>query len=251
MEIDERKLKELIIKAIKVFQSERSSQNISFYKKKVYVIFTEEFNSKYLSFFKSLNKKSEYEAYAVVPSEIYNDELISNLKKFQVCKSIINRNNIDINELSDYLTVFPIISRNTVVKTALCIEDTFETKWIFNSIEKGEKIILLQSGLEKFSGNEPLSYINKILDYYRTLLEFDIEIVEDIVNLESKKFAYVYKEMDDYKNQYENKGKKIITESEVETYKYDKRIVLSHGDIITDMAKDKARKMNIEIIRRL
>lgn len=247
MEIDEKKLKELIVKAIEIFQSEVSSQNIICSKKKIYVILTEEFNNKYESFFESLNQRNEYEAYAIVPSEMYNYDLISKLKRFKVCKEVISRDNIDFNEISNFITVFPIISRSAVVKTALCIEDIFETKWIFNCIEKGEKIILLQSGLKKFSGNEPSSYINKILNYYRSLLEFNIQIVEDIDSLENSNNNFESKESFNYINSF----KKIITESEVELYENDKQILLNNGDIITDMAKDKARKMNIEIIRKL
>lgn len=250
MEIDEKILKDLIIRAIELFQSENSRQNISFPKKKVYVIFTEEFNEKYLNFFKNLNKKSEYDAYAVVTPEIYNNSLVNNLKEFQVCKSIIDINDINFDKLSNYLTVFPTISRTAIVKTALCIEDTFETKWIFKSIEKGEKIILLRSGLERFSGKEPLSYVNKILDYYRTLLEFNIDIAEDIFTTENKESLITNEIEDETSNYYESSGKKIITENQVEMYRYNKKIILKTGDIITDMAIDKARNLNIEIIRR-
>ncbi len=250
MEIDEKTLKELVNRVIELFQSESSRQNIIVPKKKLYVIFTEEFNEKYSTFFESLDKQSKYEAYAIVPEEIYTESLINTLKQFKFCKEVISRDKISLNNLDEYLTVFPIISKTIIAKTALCIGDTFETNWIFNSMEKGQKIILLQSGLEKFSGKEPVAYRKKILDYYRTLLEFDIEISEDIFQVSSKDFSIVNEKVTHTQTTHECTGKQIITEYEIEKLKEYNKIVLKPGDIITEMAKDKARSLNIEIVRK-
>lgn len=256
MEIDEKRLRELVIKAIQLLQSESSIQNLFIPQKKLYVIFTEEWNNKYLSLFEELEKRNEYEVYAVLPDGIYNDSYLSNLKKFNVCKSVISRNNVNFDELSEYLTVFPVVPREVIVKTALCISDIFESRWIFKSMEKGQRTILLSSGLEKFTGKEPPSYINKILNYYKTLLEFNIEITKDIFQVEeyenkfSENSSMVY-ESTGYNQVLNNKdGKRIITVQEIERYKNDKKLFLNSGDIITELAKDKAKNLNIQIVRR-
>lgn len=95
-------------------------------------------------------------------------------------------------------------------------------------MEKGQRIILLSSGLEKFTGKEPPSYINKILNYYKTLLEFNIEITKDIFQIEeyenkfSENSSVVY-ESTEYNEVLNNKdGKRIITVQEIERYKNDK-----------------------------
>lgn len=257
--MDEKRLRELVIKAIELVQAENSS-NIVIYKKKLYVIITEEWNGRYWSFFEKLNEQYEYEVYAVIPSRINTSLHINNLKKFQVCKGIVDEKDVNFDELTEYLTVFPIVPRDIIVKTALCIEDTFETKWIFKCMENGQNIIFLKSGLQKFSGKEPLSYRNKILDYYRTLLEFDIEITDCIIEKENNivltesKSTSITKYVSNYNdNLNENKYqsiKKVITEKEVESYAQNNQIILNNGDIITEMARDKASSLNIQIIRR-
>lgn len=249
MGIDEKRLRELVIKAIELFESESSRQNLFISKKKLYVIFTEECSDEYLSFFEKLEKQNKYEVYAVVQSEKYDDVYLNNLKKFNVFKEIIDKNQVNLNELTEYVTIFPVVPREVIVKTALCIDDIFETKWIFKSMEKGQKIILLRSGLERFSGREPLSYINKILNYYRTLLEFNIEIIEDITQIEDGN-SIIHENTNNNVVLKENKGKQVITEQEIENYKYDKKIILNPGDIITDLANDRARSLNIQIIKR-
>ena len=257
--IDEERLRELIIKAIELVKVENEAQK-AVLKKKLYVIFTEEWNGAYWSFFEKLNEENKYEVYAVIPERIDSKLHLNNLNKFQVCKEIITEKEIDYKKLTEYITVFPIVPRDIVVKTALCIEDTFETKWIFNCMEKGQKIIFSKAGLQKFTGKEPLSYKNKILDYYRTLLEFDIEITDSIVEKENHKLS---KELNDSSKKYNNSTtkaisinennlksiKKVITEKEVLDYAQNHQIILKAGDIITEMARDKAKSLNISIVR--
>lgn len=259
MVMDEKRLRELVIKAMESIMSE-SSQNEFIPKKKLYVILTEEWNGVYWRFFEKLNEQSEYEAYAVITRNINNNIHLNNLKKFRVCKGIIDEKDIDFDEMPEYTTIFPIVSRNIVVKTALCIDDTFETNWIFKSMEKGQRIIFLKSGLQKFSGKEPVSYRNKILDYFRTLLEFDIEISECINLRENNELSEDRKstllsssELNNNVNLNESKSsctKNIITEKEIGSYVHNNKIILNEGDIITDMAREKARSLNISLIKR-
>lgn len=257
--MDEKHLRELVIKAIELIQSEKS-HNITIPKKKLYVIMVEEWNGVYWDFFERLNKENQYDVYGVISNEINNSIHINNLKKFKVCKDIINEKDVDFDEISEYITIFPIVPRNIVIKTALCIDDTFETNWIFKCMEKGQRIIFLSSGLQKFSGKEPLSYRNKILEYYRTLLEFDIEISDWIIERESKNITETCKDalvinrldscnMSHNENRTLSFTKKVITEKEIENYVQDNKIIINNGDIITDMARDKARSLNISIIR--
>jgi len=258
MEMDEKRLRELIIKAIELIKSE-SIQNMFIPKKKLYVMLTETWNNKYWNFFEELNNQNEYDVYAIIPDKINDSLLINNLRKFEICKGIVHEKDVHFDELIEYTTVFPMVPRNVIVKTALCIDDTFETKWIFKCMEKGQRIILLKSGLQRFSGKEPLGYINKILDYYRTLLEFDIEISDSVIERENYNLPVSCKSTSSINysanynmrlNENESKNvKKVITENEMENYIQDNKIILNRGDIITDMARDKARCLNISIVK--
>lgn len=254
MDIDENRLRELVIKAIKLIQAENSKNNEGLFKTKLYVILTEEWNSRYWNFFNQINEQDQYEVYAVISSKIINNLHINNLKKFKVCRGIIDEDNINYDELDEYITVFPSISRNIVVKTALCINDTFETQWIFKAMETGQRIILLSSGLEKFTGKEPKAYLNKILNYYRTLLEFNIEITEKLSGnthgycLTTENEDNKYDVVQNGREKCINSKKRIITCNDVENYISEKRIFINNGDIITDMAREKAQNLNISII---
>lgn len=255
MVIDEKKLRELVIKAIELIQSE-NAKKIFIPKKKLYVILTEEWNGAYWKFFERLSERDEYDVYVVITSKINSNLHLNNLRKFNICKNIIDEKDIYFDELSEYTTVFPKVPRELVVKTALCIEDTFETKWISKSMEKGQRIIFLKSGLQKFSGKEPVSYRNKILDYYRTLLEFDIEITDFIIQKENDSLSDIYKsissekQVTSYCENRQSTTKKVITEKEIEIYSENNQIVLNDGDIITAMARDRAQSLNISIVKR-
>lgn len=249
MEVDENKLEDLIVKAIISIQSENSKNIDMLLKKKMYVILTNEWNNIYWSFFENINKQNKYEVYAVISSNIKNKLHVNNLNKFTVCKKIIDEENINYDELGEYITVFPSISRNAVAKIALCIDDIFETKWIFKAMENGQKIVLISSGFEKFTGKEPRAYVDKILEYYRILLEFNIEIRRNL------DIYYYNKEANNYdKNTFQDiksksSGRRIVTKCDIEDYIYEKKIVLQKEDIITQMAEEKATELNITIIR--
>lgn len=271
MEITEEKLRELVIKAIKEIEdSNIYKTNKCLLKKKTYVLCTEKWNDVYWNFFESLNKTEEYEVYPVICKKVESNILINNLKKFSVCKKILFEDDMNLNLIEDCITVFPVTSRNLAVKTALCIEDDFETRWIFKSIANGQRIIFLNKGLQKFTGKEPPKYVEKILNYYNTLLEFGIELKDDFFEEESKSYddyAKSYKRYNsgsnskeyesynsnicgnEYHGSYSKHKRQIITEKEVGNYLSSKKIILHDNDLITEMARDKARKLNIEVER--
>lgn len=83
-----------------------------------------------------------------------------------------------LKQLENSISVFPVTGRNTIVKTALCIGDTWETGWIQAAMAQGSTIVLPRNGFERFTGREPESYKQKILSYYRDLLQMDIALPE-------------------------------------------------------------------------
>ena len=48
------------------------------------------------------------------------------------------------------VTLLPVVPRDVLVKTALCISDTYETSWIAECMKQGSRVVLLLTGLEKF-----------------------------------------------------------------------------------------------------
>lgn len=252
VKIDQKLFRQLIIQAIERVLEEERIKTLNIPKKKLYVILSENWNSNYWNFFDELNKEKKYEVYVVLSSKILNNLHLNNLQKFEIIKGVFNEDNINFDDLKEGTIIFPTTPREVIVKTALCIDDILETKLIFKSIENGQRVVLLKSGLKKFSGKEPKAYINKILSYYKTVLEFNIEIYENIDSGHYIKDEYMKKE---YSNSYYSKAvfensKKIITENEIEKYVQNNKIILNNKDIITEMARDKARSLNISIIRK-
>ncbi|MGL5435589.1 MAG: hypothetical protein ACRDBO_09370 [Lachnospiraceae bacterium] len=95
------------------------------------------------------------------------------------CRAEIVRRKDAVRRMEDpAITVFPVVPRDLVVKTALCIGDTFETSWIGSCIEQGSMAVFLRSGLERFSGREPRAYVERILEYYREVLMYGVGICD-------------------------------------------------------------------------
>lgn len=171
MEINEDSLKKLIEYIIKKVRIELDSN-----REEIFAILTDGWRIQYPAFFENINNIEGIQQVNVVVPPSINNECIQILKSFKSCGTIFSQNEINPKDINQFITVFPTTPRELIVKTALGIDDTFETKWIRNCFEKGQKIILLSSGLERFTGKEPQKYVQTIQSYYKTALEYGIEI---------------------------------------------------------------------------
>jgi hypothetical protein len=236
MRINEETLKEIIIRVIHQIKEE-SLNNTRLRKKKVYVIIDKNWEEKDNEFFKQLPNASRYEIDLVVPMFIKEKGFLAQWEKNNAGIHIITQEEANTQELLEYTTIFPKIPRDTLVKTALGISDTFETKWILQAFEKGQKIIMLQTGFDPLTGKEPRAYQERIKTYYKTLLEYGIDIRENLT----------LEEVSD--DQAKTITKQIITEKEINQYMKTKKMEVSKQDIITELAKEKAHALGIQIIR--
>lgn len=83
-------------------------------------------------------------------------------------------------ESDNEILVFPVISRNDIIDIASCTDKTATTKVVRRCFEEGAKIYFMKFGIEKLTGKEPEKYKQRILAYYREILEFNIEMIDDI-----------------------------------------------------------------------
>ena len=102
---------------------------------------------------------------------------------------------------------------------------------------------MLQSGMEPFSGKEPKAYRTKIEQYIRTLTDFGIEFSDQLPAPQQRLEPAVRLEAERSTN------KRVITEADLTSDLTEGRLVLHQGDIITMLAKEKAAKMGIQIVR--
>ncbi|MDO5516320.1 MAG: hypothetical protein Q4F66_02125 [Clostridium sp.] len=248
MEITQEMLRKIVIKAIEDIQSKSSKNKYIIDKEKLYVFCNCKWNSIYWNFFEVLQYESQYEIIPVVYDDSDNEFFINNLRKFKFISKIIHKDEIELLSEGEYIIVFPVVSRNLVVKTALCLEDDFSTQQIFSALENGNRVLFYKKGFKKFTGKESRPYVKKILNYYKTLLEFNIEICDEITEKKILVQDEVALEKFNYSDSNELEGKRIITANEIGRYVNDNTITLNKGDIITELAIEKAEKMNISIL---
>lgn len=245
MELDEKTLVKLVAEIIRQLKSEEDKDANIIPSKSLYVVFGAQWEENYLHFLQSI-KYDLHRVFIVVTDEmlpaISNKALIGSAK-------IIRRDEIDLENLHNFITVFPTTTRDTIVKTALCISDTFETKWIENCFTKGQQVILYKSGIQKFTGKEPKSYVKKINTYYEELKSFNIEITDDIYGHRLNEIEINSCVESTQLNQinHPKQIKQTITVADLYKYTDNKKIVITQDDVITPLAKEQARDMGIEI----
>lgn len=221
---------------------------------RMYLICLKEWDERYLSFLRAESLKqsgAQTELCPVIPPEWKGGEYETLLKNGDFCEKIYTyeeAEKLDIRERD--MAVFPVVPRELAVKTALCISDTFETRFILSCMEAGSRILFLASGVKKFTGKEPERYRTQILSYYKTIQEYGIEITEEI-KAEKKAVGSPAKTLSDTPKCISEKEtkRKIITAADLERYVQNGMIVLNPGDQITDVARDRAKFMKITLKR--
>lgn len=235
MEIDEKTLKNIIQKVLQEYLLEKK-EVFKIKKEDIYIILGKEWSEKYNLFFKDNKFNEKYNVFTVFQKNGSSE--FETLKNLEEIGTILYDDTIELKTLKNYKTIFPVVSQELITKTALCIDDIFETKWIKNCFRKGQEIQMLTSGFEIFTGKEPKKYIEKIKEYYKMVLTYDIRIISEINNVEKQDIF-----TDNNKN-----NRKIITYKDVITSEINNKIIINKGDIITESAKDLALKLNLEII---
>jgi len=241
MEIDEKTLKNIIQRILQEYLLEKKELP-KIKKKDVYIILGKQWSEKYNIFFKGNKLNEKYNVFTVFQKN--GSSKFETLKNLKEIGTILYDDTVELKALKNYKTIFPVVSQELITKIALCIDDIFETKWIKNCFRKGEEIEMLTSGFEIFTGKEPKKYIEKIKEYYKTVLTYNIKIKsENIGNNEED----IFKDIKN-KNPGVNNNRKIITYKDVITSEVNNKIIINKGDIITESAKDLALKLNLEIV---
>jgi hypothetical protein len=236
--ISEEQLKQLVLTILKKLEEEGKRE-----KKLLYMVCSSAWDERYYEFLEEIQKTGEYRVCPVIPDEWQAEGREACFRSFSACEGMRYYSQGIPTDLEDAVTVFPVVATEVAVKTALCIHDTFETTWLAACFRTGSQILFLQSGLIPFSGKEQPAYQEQILSYYRKLLEYGIEIG----SFKSLSWSDSVKSVNVKEKTSESgaHGKRLITASNVEEHASDGVLLLKEGDIITDLAKDRARLLNI------
>lgn len=271
MNIGEEQLKKLVLRILEELKAEKGMTGKPPARQKIYMVCSGFWDERYAGFLKDMENSEEYEIYPVIPASWQKQGHEAALRNYQSCRGIVYRACRMPEDLEQAITVFPASERDVIVKTALCISDTFETSWIARCIEKGSRILFLRTGLKKFSGRETPAYMNQIMEYYRRVLEYGVEIcgVEDLYGKQFEGSDQTAGKQTEGSVQTAGKqpdrsacmeeisksshrppelasGKKrVITASTVEQFASGGVLCLRPDDIVTDLAKDRAEFLNI------
>ena len=147
-------------------------------KKITYVVFNEQWDNRYYILLEELKQIRNMKFNAVLlcrDSTSYRDKIeeFYMFEKILTIEEFFCENELDI-------VIFPVIKRNEIINISNCINNTGTTEIVKRCFENGNKIYLLKSGIEKLTGKEPEKYKEKILNYYKQILEFDIEIIDNL-----------------------------------------------------------------------
>lgn len=220
---------------------------------KLYMLCPPPWKEEYVHFLREMEQSDDCDIYPVIPASWEKQGYEAVLRSSRRCGGIVYRSCEVPEDLEHAVTVFPVVPRDVLVKTALCIGDTFENAWIAACIERGSRIVFLRSGLAKFSGKETRAYVNRIMEYYRQVLEYGIEIcgcnelsgqrpyqpAEPLMRLVKPEVVPQNPPVSSHRK------KRVITAANVEQFASGGILHLQPDDIITDLAKDRARFLNI------
>lgn len=237
--ISEERLKELVQRILKELEEEK---NVTI-RRKIYMLCANCWDDRYLTYLKQMEGEPDSIVYPVIPLSWKKKGYDALLLAQPSCNDVLYRSCEVPEDLGDSVTVMPVVPRDVVVKTALCICDTFETSWISSCMGTGGQIVFLSSGFDKFSGKEPEAYVNQILSYYRQILSFGIEICSDHEKVLPKKLRQEPAPVSST-----GRRKRVITVSDVSQHASDGILYIHKGDIVTDLAKDRAKYLKIRLL---
>ena len=255
MNISEEQLKELVLRVLSDLEAEKRAECMKDSKQTLYMLCVSPWSERYMEFLKKMEGSDAYDIVPVIPPSWKNMGYEARLRQSVSFGKILYRSGEMPDNLDRAVTLLPVVPRDVLVKTALCISDTYETSWIAECMKQGSRVVLLLTGLEKFSGNEKPAYRKRIMEYYRQVLEFGVEICSteelsgrvpyEIPCEGTDRTMACRTENSTCTLEPDKKKKRVISSSNVEQFVSDGVLYLQPADIVTDLAKDRAKFLKI------
>lgn len=169
MEIDNKKLRDIILKVLEEISFESNSVEY-------YIVFSAPWSNLYHLAIDEL-KNLNLNLHILVSSEI-DEKHREIIKESLIFKEFVVFNDDSEINYEKGKTIFLKLSRNDVIDISNLYAKNFETKLVKKLLAKGLKINYWNKGLEKIVGKEPIPYQRKLLKYYEELFEFGIFPIE-------------------------------------------------------------------------
>lgn len=171
-----------------------------------------------------------YDINVVIPDPTSFNELLT----IDQTINIFTRDEMPCNPCKGTLFL-PVFKRNQMIKVALCLSDEFETKWLLQGIEEGQKIYVSKQSLT-FTGKESFFYRSKVEKYAQEVKSYGV-IFDDFPK--------------ERKINQQVERKKIITTEDLEYLVKDKKLEMSSQDILTELAREKLLEQDVEIVEQI
>lgn len=236
----EKALEALILRVIRQVLAEQAQA-----KRRLYVVFADAFDCRCVQFLQFLTTADDV---TVIVDDTQGERIRRDIELACPFAAVVMTSQARSLPLGGSLTVYPVASRDFIVKAALGMADTFAAEWLARCFAAGSAVHLQLSGLTRFTGREPAAYVQQILGYYRKLLEYGITIGHHLPQekarnpvpaaVTEKKAPPVVTCQD-----------KVLTAADL--YPYDKGTVLLVGahTVVTSFAREAALSRGIEIRR--
>lgn len=234
--MDEQRIREIIREVLQLVAEEKNLglNAPSSHLPKAYFIFPEGWQKvdggTYLPLLQAV--EGRYERVLVLPQRDVDETIFSNVGAYTVAVP---------GDLyapaGESITVFPIANRDLVIKTALCLSEDFEGRWIRQCMETGTRVYMKKENA-MFTGKEPVTYRKKILSYYQDVRSYGICFTDGEElrgsGLQQTKNA--------------QRKKRYITMQDLRDVPQNGTFTIRAGDVLTALAKEHAEKSGICIV---
>lgn len=139
--LDHKLLEQMVLKVIRQLEEERLLQLPQ--QKACYLMLPERWQDDSFKRLGSLSVPCDLQVISVLPKARYNDYYIQKLKELFPGGLVLEQEQAWEEQREEFLTVFPFPNRALIAKTALCLEDSFESRWIGRCFSQGQKVLML------------------------------------------------------------------------------------------------------------
>lgn len=165
------------------------------------------------------------------------------------------------------LLIIPVLTLNTAAKVALCINDSMIPSITSHMIMQGRPIIAAKDACDLNNptrlalgmNKTPAAYKRRTEEYLSQLEDYGIKLInaDDIYNVATNNNPLNIKEenisiippVTQVRQDETNFSKKVLSREDImEVSKSSNSIRISSGTIVTDLAKETARELNIKIV---
>ena len=183
----EKALEALILRVIRQVLAEQAQA-----KRRLYVVFADAFDCRCVQFLQSLTTADDV---TVIVDDTQGERIRRDIELACHFAAVVMTSQARSLPLGGSLTVYPVASRDFIVKAALGMADTFAAEWLARCFAAGSAVHLQLSGLTRFTGREPAAYVQQIrLERAERLLLTTPKSIEEIAeNVGYHNKGYFYK----------------------------------------------------------